>query len=186
MCDSVPIARYSPICNVLRQWKTLLIPIYRVYRLYGINSVLGISAHAKYPKRNGFIVYYTCIRVLKSGRAESPKALLVCTPLHHHVFKLDCSAGTTSPLLFLFSPLHSIDTSYLIIIVHTKFLHTCILHSCLHASSVKIPFKPLISISIISSCMSSSISCGLIFLPPSFSTTALQHNTKHSVIIYMI
>ena len=36
MRDSVPNARYSPICNVLRQWKTLLIPIYRVYRLYDI------------------------------------------------------------------------------------------------------------------------------------------------------
>ena len=28
MRDSVPSARYSPICNVLRQWKTSLIPIY--------------------------------------------------------------------------------------------------------------------------------------------------------------
>ena len=36
MRDSIPSARYSPICNVLRQWKTSLIPIYRVYRLYDI------------------------------------------------------------------------------------------------------------------------------------------------------
>ena len=28
MRDSVPSARYSPICNVLRQWKTSLTPIY--------------------------------------------------------------------------------------------------------------------------------------------------------------
>ena len=34
MRDSLPSVRYSPICNVLRQWKTSLIPIYRVYRLY--------------------------------------------------------------------------------------------------------------------------------------------------------
>ena len=34
MRESVPIARYSPVCNVLRQWKTLLILTYRVYRLY--------------------------------------------------------------------------------------------------------------------------------------------------------
>ena len=34
MCDSVPSPRYSPVCNVLRQWKTSLIPTYRVYRLY--------------------------------------------------------------------------------------------------------------------------------------------------------
>ena len=31
MRDSLPSARYSPICNVLRQWKTSLIPIYRLY-----------------------------------------------------------------------------------------------------------------------------------------------------------
>ena len=31
MRDSVPSARYSPICNVLRQWKPSLITLYRVY-----------------------------------------------------------------------------------------------------------------------------------------------------------
>ena len=34
MRDSVPSPRYSAVCNVLRQWKTSLIPTYRVYRLY--------------------------------------------------------------------------------------------------------------------------------------------------------
>ena len=34
MRDSLPSARYSPVCNVLRQWKSSLIPTYRVYRLY--------------------------------------------------------------------------------------------------------------------------------------------------------
>ena len=36
MRESVPSARYSPVCNVLRQWKTSLILTYRVYRLYDI------------------------------------------------------------------------------------------------------------------------------------------------------
>ena len=36
MRDSVLLPRYSPVCNVLRQWKTSLIPTYRVYRLYDI------------------------------------------------------------------------------------------------------------------------------------------------------
>ena len=36
MRESVPIARYPPVCNVLRQWKTSLILTYRVYRLYDI------------------------------------------------------------------------------------------------------------------------------------------------------
>ena len=34
MRDSVPSARYSPVCNVLRLWRISLIPTYRVYRLY--------------------------------------------------------------------------------------------------------------------------------------------------------
>ena len=34
MRDSIHSPRYSPVCNVLRQWKTSLIPTYRVYRLY--------------------------------------------------------------------------------------------------------------------------------------------------------
>ena len=38
MRDSVPSPRYSAICNVLREWKTSLIPTYRVYRLYDIES----------------------------------------------------------------------------------------------------------------------------------------------------
>ena len=32
MRDSLPSARYSPICNVLRQWKTSLIPIYSLFK----------------------------------------------------------------------------------------------------------------------------------------------------------
>ena len=34
MRDSVPSARYSSVCNVLRLWSISLIPTYRVYRLY--------------------------------------------------------------------------------------------------------------------------------------------------------
>ena len=34
MRESVPTARYAPVCNVLCQWKTSLILTYRVYRLY--------------------------------------------------------------------------------------------------------------------------------------------------------
>ena len=40
MRDSVPSPRYSAICNVLRQWKTSLIPTYRVYRLYDTLSYM--------------------------------------------------------------------------------------------------------------------------------------------------
>ena len=40
MRESVPTARYSPVCNVLRQWKTSLILTYRVYRLYDIYIIM--------------------------------------------------------------------------------------------------------------------------------------------------
>ena len=36
MRDSVPSPRYSPVCNVLRQWKTSLIP---TYHRVGIDSI---------------------------------------------------------------------------------------------------------------------------------------------------
>ena len=44
MRDSVPSARYSSVCNVLRQWRIWLIPTYRVYRLY--DTVLGSTLYA--------------------------------------------------------------------------------------------------------------------------------------------
>ena len=43
MCDSVPSARYCPVCNVLRLWRIWLIPTYRVYRLYDIAKIRQIQ-----------------------------------------------------------------------------------------------------------------------------------------------
>ena len=46
MRDSLPSARYPPVCNVLRQWKTSLILTYRVYRLcdsYSYYSPVDLS-----------------------------------------------------------------------------------------------------------------------------------------------
>ena len=47
MRDSVPSARYCPICYVLRLWGIWLIPTYRVYRLYETDSLanLGRGGH---------------------------------------------------------------------------------------------------------------------------------------------
>ena len=39
MRDSVPIASYSSVCNVLRQWRISLIPTYRVYDNYYYNKL---------------------------------------------------------------------------------------------------------------------------------------------------
>ena len=41
MCDSVPSARYSSVCNVLHQWRIWLIPTYKVYRLYDMVCISG-------------------------------------------------------------------------------------------------------------------------------------------------
>ena len=45
--DSVPSARYSSICNVLRQWRIWLIPTYRVYQLYDKTCHLKCLADLK-------------------------------------------------------------------------------------------------------------------------------------------
>ena len=56
MRDSIPSARYSPICNVLRLWKTSLIPI-RVYRLYDNKFMVQKSSIG--------LVIYCCIASLQ-------------------------------------------------------------------------------------------------------------------------
>ena len=43
MHDSVPSARYSPVCNVLCLWRIWSIPTYRVYQLY--DSTLMLSQY---------------------------------------------------------------------------------------------------------------------------------------------
>ena len=46
MRESVPTARYLPVCNVLRQWKTSLILTYRFYRLYDIHFMYKVNTLA--------------------------------------------------------------------------------------------------------------------------------------------
>ena len=53
MRDSVPGPRYSPVCNVLRQWKSSLIPTYRVYQLYDIKLVNATALGLAYPAARG-------------------------------------------------------------------------------------------------------------------------------------
>ena len=56
MRESVPTARYSPVCNVLRQWKTSLILTYRVYRLYDVIyhiSSIGFALQTSNSKCSG-------------------------------------------------------------------------------------------------------------------------------------
>ena len=72
MRDSVPSARYSPICNVLHQWKTSLIPIYRVYRLYDMYA-LSFHCRINYLQNQGekFHVLYHFVESLGSCSADS-------------------------------------------------------------------------------------------------------------------
>ena len=50
MRDSVPSPRYSPVCNVLREWKTSLIPTY---------SLPTLCYHAIIYYTMPFNIYYT-------------------------------------------------------------------------------------------------------------------------------
>ena len=50
MRDSVPSVSYSSVCNVLRQWNILLIPTYRVYRLYDIYLYLATNINSNNEK----------------------------------------------------------------------------------------------------------------------------------------
>ena len=74
MRDSLSSVRYSPICNVLRQWKTLLIPIY--YISTTINSLYLMFLHL----------------TLTGQRDLHPVHLTVSYKLdtHTHTHKLDC------------------------------------------------------------------------------------------------
>ena len=68
MRDSVPTARYSPICNVLRQWKTSLIRIYRVYRLY--DRVFRVAVNTYVP------ILFIILKMLRSEATAG----VICLP----------------------------------------------------------------------------------------------------------
>ena len=70
MRDSVPSARYSPVCNVLRQWKTSLIPTYRVASSSPRSSLLIIESVDSISKdERGFPLtqYITNGRISRGG-----------------------------------------------------------------------------------------------------------------------
>ena len=73
MRESVPTARYSPVCNVLRQWKTSLILTYRVYRLYDIS----ININNNY---NDCIIYYVpwIVHTLEDALYNHIKVPIAC------------------------------------------------------------------------------------------------------------
>ena len=77
---SVPSARYSSVCNVLRQWRIWLIPTYRVYRLYdyirrnilgtyldtcrNIKNIYGTTYGLKYTYIYNYnIILYICMYI---------------------------------------------------------------------------------------------------------------------------
>ena len=62
MRERVPTARYLPVCNVLRQWKTSLILTYRVYtdsmkRVFGEHVRRGLDARGGKKLRTGTHTY---------------------------------------------------------------------------------------------------------------------------------
>ena len=61
--ESVPIARYSPVCNVLRQWKTSLILTYRVYR----DSMMRIIISENFVIENFCFSIFTYFLLLEAS-----------------------------------------------------------------------------------------------------------------------
>ena len=57
MRDSVPSPRYSPVCNVLRQWKTSLILTYRVLLIEFTDSMI-VHAVTRMSKLYNYIYIY--------------------------------------------------------------------------------------------------------------------------------
>ena len=65
MRGSVPSARYSPICNVLRQWKTSLIPIYSLPTLRYLPREGRPSLVEPTPRAMFRILSVTCLLTRK-------------------------------------------------------------------------------------------------------------------------
>ena len=53
MRESVPTARYSPVCNVLRQWKTSLILTYKTEKTFKNEQRSKDAAAKKRPNTSG-------------------------------------------------------------------------------------------------------------------------------------
>ena len=53
MRESVPTARYSPVCNVLRQWKTSLIFTYKTEKTFKNEQRSKDAAAKKRPNTSG-------------------------------------------------------------------------------------------------------------------------------------
>ena len=60
---SVLRARYSSVCNVLRQWRIWLIPTYRIYRLY---NIIIINPRRACAARVTVLVLSFCLSVFLS------------------------------------------------------------------------------------------------------------------------
>ena len=79
MRESVPAARYSPVCNVLRQWKTSLILTYSMDDIYIIQSVDSISKDER-----GFPL----TQYITNGRISRGGYTLTRFKHHHRVLRL--------------------------------------------------------------------------------------------------
>ena len=94
MRDSVPSARYSSVCNVLRQWRISLIPTYRVYRLYDRISVF--QSIAIIVPRVIICAFYQCIVEYPCGFANILRILktLLILSMDIIAFFLFCTAAS--------------------------------------------------------------------------------------------
>ena len=80
MRDSVPSARYSSVCNVLRLWRISLVPTYRVYLLYDIEHIYAIYIYIY--RRNGKLCVVKVIQFVLRKHYAILIYALSCSLLH--------------------------------------------------------------------------------------------------------
>ena len=87
MRESVPTARYSPVCNVLRQWKTSLILTYRVYRLYDTQRFLTEHYYCVACALLYSTVACSALYIILKGSSQSITIVwhVLCCALLYHV-----------------------------------------------------------------------------------------------------
>ena len=87
MRESVPTARYSPVCNVLRQWKTSLILTYRVYRLYDMDLVIALGL-PEFTRSDKSVQFNACtITIVGSAQELLCTCSSICSDRIHALFQ---------------------------------------------------------------------------------------------------
>ena len=88
MCDSVLSARYSSVCNVLRQWRIWFIPTYRVY-----------TSMIQATRKNIELRYYFFPNIVSTELVNI--GMIPRRPIIHFFFNTSSLAATSCKSLYI-------------------------------------------------------------------------------------